>query len=424
LDIQLAQDVSMALYQHQRYEEPGFGVPLVLVGKRCVDTPLCHLLPPEGVFRAATAWIEPGGAHERAPFVLVIANPLSISDVRFGGVRVSLSLDTSAPYAYGIRRTKLPRLAVWGLLGGSEVGRRAGVYLLEDYDPAKRPIVMIHGLGSSPLAWAKLTNAIWAEPELRAHFQIWHVVYQTSAPLLVTRLRIASYLDEAWAVLDPEANDTARQGMVLVGHSMGGVIARLLSADSKTVLWDAAFESTLDKLNGNLADKGLAKRIFTFDHYPGVSTTIFLASPHGGSPSADAWFGRLARILIGRRTTEMQSLKRLARANPLAVHEELRVAYQQADVNSISTLQSSQPVSRAGAVLLPSQGIFYHVISGVLPNRYPATDGSVPLTSTILPGATSTLIVHSGHDVYDNDEAIAEVTRILIAASSIRGSTP
>jgi len=38
---------------------------------------------------------------------------------------------------------------------------------------------------------------------------------------------------------------------------------------------------------------------------------IFLATPHRGSPSARRRFGRLARLLVGRRTPELQPLRRL-----------------------------------------------------------------------------------------------------------------
>jgi len=56
----------------------------------------------------------------------------------------------------GARHTISPaRLrAAWDLIG-NEAGRHAGVHLLDDYDPDKRPIVMIHGLGASLLAWAR-----------------------------------------------------------------------------------------------------------------------------------------------------------------------------------------------------------------------------------------------------------------------------
>lgn len=424
VSVQRAKDVSVALYGGQRYLKPGFGVPLALVGKRCVDTALCDLLPLEGVFRSGTAWIEPSRDLQNQHPVLVISNPLSDGQTLLGKTPVPLALDTSAAYAYGVRRTRLRRLAIWGLVGGTEIGRRSGIYLLEDYDPGKRPIVMIHGLGSSPLAWAKLTNAVWAEPELRSRYQVWHVVYQTDAPLLVTRLRIESFLNQAWEVLDPEGDDSARHGIVLVGHSMGGVLARLLTAESKSVLWYAAFKVDLDEFEGDSSDNALVKSIFRFSSYPGISSAIFLASPHRGSPSADAWFGRLAQGLVRRRSPEIQSLKRFAKANPLAVKEELLGVYQKASLNSISTLRPSQPVSRAGEALMPVSGVSYYVISGVLANRHPLTDGVVPLASTLLPGAAKTLTIRSGHDVYNNDQALAEVVRILGTISPLKGISP
>ena len=45
--------------------------------------------------------------------------------------------------------------------------------------------------------------------------------------------------------------------------------------------------------------------------------------------------------------------------------------------------------------------------------RQPETDGVVPLASALLPGAASTLVVESNHKLYESDEAVAEVLRIL-----------
>ncbi len=408
-----AQDVPVHLFGGKRFVNPGFGVPLAVVAPRCSDRPECKLIPPEGVFRWATAWIEIEPRGDAFLPRLVVADPIATGPLAIGGRRYALATDTSAFYAQGVRTTKLRRLGIWGLLWGKEVGKRAGVYLLEDYDPNKRPLVMIHGLGSSPLAWAKLSNAIWGNPDLRARFQVWHVVYQTNAPLLVSRRRVQGYLDDAWRLLDQEGDDPARSGVVLVGHSLGGVVSRMLCVDSGDALWNAAFTGPPGQLTGDPTDLKAIENVFVFKPYPGVSRAIFLAAPHRGSPGADAWFGRLMRALVGRRTPEIQALRRLARDHPETVREELRHTYQQADLNSISTLQAAQPVRRAGESLMPVAGISYHVISGMLPGRLPETDGAVPLSSTRLSGASSTLVVDSGHNVYDNDQAIAEVLRIL-----------
>lgn len=302
--------------------------------------------------------------------------------------------------------------AVWGLLG-NEIGRHAGLYLLEDYDPNKRPVVMIHGLGSSPLAWARLSNELRGSPQLRACFQVWHVLYHANAPMLVIRRRVQRYLDDAWRVLDPEGDAPARSGLVLIGHSLGGVVARMLCVESGDALWSAAFTVPPKTVQINAADGAEIENVFRFQPYPGVSRAIFMAAPHQGSPSADRWIGRLFRALIGGRAPEIQSLSHFARDHPGMVHEELRVTYQQARFNSITSLQTSQPIRRAGQSLMPAGGIPYHTIAGVLPGSEPESDGAVPLSSALLPGAASTLVVKSGHNLYDNDEAVAEVLRIL-----------
>jgi len=409
-EVTLARDVSMQVYHGKRFSSDGFGVPLALLGKRCEGAPLCELLPPEGVFRDATAWIE---TDAQGNPVLIFADPLSMPHVTIGGAQYPLASDTSAAWARGVQTSRLNRLGVWGLFGGREVGRRAGIFLLEDYDPNKKPLVMIHGLGSSPLMWADLSNAIWGDAVLRSRYQVWHVVYQTNAPLLVTRLRVQEYLDAAWETLDPEHDDFARSNMVLVGHSLGGVIARMLCADSGDVLWNAAFVTDASQMHADASDLAIVDQTFHFTAYPGVGRAIFLAAPHRGSPAAASWYGRLARVLVGRRSPEIQSLRRVAQANPESVKAELRDPYLHGWVNSISTLQSAQPVRAAGERLMPREGIAYHTIAGALPYYGFESDGVVPVTSALLDGAQSTLVVRHGHDLAESSEALAEVARIL-----------
>ncbi len=300
------------------------------------------------------------------------------------------------------------------LLGLQDGDGAAGLYQCEPFDPDRRTIVMIHGLGGDALAWSRLTEAIEQCPQLHARFQVWHVVYNSNAPTLVIRRRAQAYLDETWQRLDPEGRAAARSGMVLIGHSLGGVVARMLCVDSGDALWSAAF--TVDPRAfpvHTLAAAPQVPDVFRFERYPGVGRAIFLAAPHRGSPNADNWLGRLARILVGDRTTEIRVLRTLVREHPEMVREELRATYQQGRLNSISTLQVSQPVRRAGEALMPGHDIPYHVIAGALPGIDPPGDGVVPLSSALLPGAASTLVMHAGHNLYDNGDAVNEILRIL-----------
>jgi len=274
---------------------------------------------------------------------------------------------------------------------------------------------MIHGLAASPLNFARISNAIWGDPQLRARFQVWHVIYQTDAPLMILRRRVQDYLDRVWSAVDPEGDDPARHGMVLIGHSMGGIIARLLCVESGDVMWNTAFTVPPAQMPGKPEDVAAIEGVLFSHPYPGVTRAIFLASPHHGSPAADAWYGRLFRNLIGRGVPEMSLLQRYTRAHPEVVSDAVRETYEQAKVNSITTLQAAQPMLAASESLLPQPGIRYHTIAGSLPRQAPPGDGIVPLESARLPGAESTLVVKYGHQLYDSDEVIAEVVRILHA---------
>ena len=369
----------------QRFATNGFGVALVAATRRCEGTPR-----------------------------LVFADPLKRGSLAIGPREYVLSMDTTAPYAMLADASQLKQLAIRNLLvNGRDIGVRQGVYLLEDYDPGKIPVVMLHGLGGSPLVWARLTNRIQGTPALRSRYQVWHVVYQTNAPVLLSRLRVQGFLDRTWAAVDPAAHDAARAHMVLVGHSMGGIIARLLSADSGDVLWRAAFLVPEQQLHGNADDIDTMRRVLRFTPYPGVDTAFFLATPHHGSPATEDFFGRLAQHLVKPGGPELDAIARLVKANPEGIQPDLLRAYRERGLSSISSLRPDQPVSRAAWSLLPVAGVRYYTIAGSLPGEAVPGDGVVPLESSFLPGAVSTTTVTSGHRVYRNDEAINLIVKTL-----------
>ncbi|MGC1547783.1 MAG: alpha/beta hydrolase [Rhodanobacter sp.] len=353
-----------------------------------------------------------GNTHEVAR--LVVQSPDVQSEHVVGTQHYRLAEDLSAPYAQLLEHTKLRRLAWWGLIGGEEVGRRAGLFLLDEYDPAKTPVIMIHGLASSPVIWARLSNAIMGDAELHRHYQIWHVVYQTNAPLLVDRHRIQSYLDTAWQILDPRGDAPARQHGVFVGHSLGGVISRLLCAESTPALWSAAFTVPLSDLHASAADLALLGSTFQFTPYPGIDEAIFMASPQRGSPEAGEWLGRVAQSLAWRHIPELSALERITSKNPQDIQPGLLQSFRLGRLSSVTSLLPDQPVSRVDEQLMPVPGVRYHTIAGVIVGHDPPGDGYVPLSSALLPGAASTLIVHADHHGVPNDpEAITAVLDIL-----------
>ncbi|WP_266182265.1 esterase/lipase family protein [Dyella humicola] len=393
-----------------RYATPGLGIPLVAIQARCTDHPACRLFPSEGVARPVTAWVEQDG--EGMP-QLVMTDPTLHPDIVVADQHVVLASDVTAPLAALYDRSRLDRLAIWNLLGGTELAVREGLYLLEDYDPNKTPIIMLHGLGRSPLIWARLTNMIFGSPELHARYQVWHVVFPTNTPILLDRHRVQQFLDDGWRALDPSGTAPARQNMVLIGHSLGGVMSRLLASNSDEVIWNAVFDEPVTALSGTPADIAVVDSIFHFKAYPGVSRAIFLAAPHKGSPVADEFIGQLALRLVRVSAPEVDALLRVAKAN--RQHESVALAadYQKEGLSSISTLRPEQPVSHAAQSLMPVASVRYYTFAGSLPGARPPGDGFVPLSSAILPGATSTTIVKSGHQLYLKDEVLTKILEIL-----------
>ncbi|GLQ45119.1 alpha/beta hydrolase [Dyella lipolytica] len=410
-----ADQVPMEALNGVRYQHSGFGVALVAFALPCSDRPICHLYPPEGVFRPVTMWLEAPADpkhHDDTP-VLVLQNTVLQPEHVAGSNHYALAEDRSAPYAQLLERSRLKRLAWWGMIGGAELGKRSGLFLLDDYDPNKTPIIMIHGLGSSPVIWARLSNAIMGDPELHRRYQIWHIVYQSNAPLLVERYRVQHYIDGAWAILDPDGHAHARQGVVLIGHSMGGVIARLLCAQSTPAVWDAAFSVPVENLHADATDLTALRRVFQFKPYPGVDEIIFMAAPQRGSPSAEGLLGRLVGLLAWRNIEELAGFARIAVENPKAIQPVVLSMLQTGRITSITSLRPDEPVTLADEKLMPAAGVRYDTIAGVLPGVKPPGDGYVPLSSALLPGSTTTLIIHSNHQVPMKPEAIADALKIL-----------
>lgn len=405
-----ADEVTIPAVMGERYTSPGFGVPMVGWQAQCHDRPICALDPPDGITRALTAWIEPGkdGTAE-----LVVAGTRKRTQITIGQREVPLATDFSAAYAALFDRTRINRLAVWNLIGGRQFALRAGLYLLEDYDPAKTPVIMVHGLGRSPMVWARLTNLIDGSPELRARYQVWHVIYPTNTPVLLNRLNVQRMMNRAWRLLDPDGTAPASHDMVLIGHSMGGVISRLLVSDSGNIIWNAVFDVPASALQGSPADIAQVESLFRFRAYPGVTRAIFLASPHLGSPTADSFLGRLALRFVHAHAPELDALHRVTQDNREHENPLLAQDYLHKGLTSISTLRATQPVSHAAQALMPVPGVRYYTFAGDLAGSDPPSDGYVPLKSALIPGATSTTVVDSDHKLYLNEEVLAKILEIL-----------
>src|SRR5262249_13208370 len=135
-----------------------------------------------------------------------------------------------------------------GFLSADKIQDRAGIYMFEPYQPGKIPVVMVHGLLASPLTWTTMFNDLRADPQLRERYQFWFYLYPTGNPYLATAADLRQELTRLRAELDPAGKDWTLDHMVLVGHSMGGLVSRLLTADSGDDFWKLVADRPLDDL--------------------------------------------------------------------------------------------------------------------------------------------------------------------------------
>lgn len=61
--------------------------------------------------------------------------------------------------------------------------------------------------------------------------------------------------------LDPRREDPALQNMVVIGHSQGGLLAKMTADDSGDVLWRAISDEHFDDMQADPAVKNLARRL-------------------------------------------------------------------------------------------------------------------------------------------------------------------
>ena len=384
--------------------ESAVGVPMVIE----YDTRGKPLYPPEGMMQPATAIYT---RAEGAPHLSLVAER---SSVTLNGFVYPLATDYNAPGLTLARRARrLARSGFHSMIRPAHMERKPQIYLIDPYDPHKIPVLMVHGLQSTPVAFLRLVNVFRQDPEIRKHFQVWHFHYATGTPLLVNALTLREELARTVREVDPLNQHFATRHIVMLGHSMGGVMSHTLVSSSGDHLWNSLFTVPPRRLQGNVDAVDLLRRVMFFERNRRVVRIIFMSTPHRGSAISDSLIGSIAKSLTRLPPVLQTELSELAVSNPSAMTPAGAAFYRRTSFSSIRTLSPSNPSLLALSRLLPAVP-FHNIIAQNRPGpRESGSDGVVAYTSSHLDGAASELVVRSGHKVFDNPEAQAEVIRIL-----------
>ncbi|MGA8658579.1 MAG: hypothetical protein WB586_20770 [Chthoniobacterales bacterium] len=371
------------------------------------DTREAPLYPPEGLFVDATAIYERVAGRPR------FSLRYKASEVTLNGRNYKLAADpTGAGDHLKLRAKRLAKSGFAGMIRPSSMPRKPQIYLLDPYDPNKTPLLMVHGLQSTPVAFAALVNALRSNPEIRAKYQTWQFYYASGTPVLANAAALRDSLAETLHALDPKDRDAATKRIVVLGHSMGGVISHTLVSSSHARVWRSVFRVPPARLKGDPEAIRQLVHILYFRRNPRIVRVIFMAAPHRGSPMAESFIGFVGNSLTHLPPLLERGFSQLARVNPDAVTPGAAAFYK----GRFSAVRTLSPKSTALIAVseLPIEVPHHSVIGQLHPGpKERGSDGVVPYWSSHLSGAQSELIVHSGHGVIDNADAIREVIRIL-----------
>ena len=345
-------------------------------------------------------------------FEIKVYDPYRIDKVNIAGQSYSLAANFSAPYGLWLAENNLGAAAYLTLIDRDQRLTMPHLYMLEPYNPNKRIIVLVHGLASSPEAWIGVTNDIMGDPILREHYQVWQVFYSTNMPILESRFQIYALLKQAFGGIN--SNDAAAKDAVLVGHSMGGIISRLLVSDADISKSALSMMSNRQQVRLRkhpvIAERLKMKPIENFDR------AIFLAAPHSGTDYADRWFTLAARKIIRLPATFLTSLADTLTSDDADLKDFVKTITNGVIQNGPSDLSKKSKFMELTATIQPKKDLVFHSIIGNMtksddPNII--TDGIVPYKSAHLEHAVSEKILHGGHSIQETPEAVLELRRIL-----------
>ena len=94
-----------------------------------------------------------------------------------------------------------------------------------------------------------------------------------------------------------------RKPMVVIGHSMGGCMSRLLITDTGDKLWMKLFKKPPEQVPLSPEAREIFTEALIFRHRPEIGRVIFISAPLRGSDLASNWVGRIGSSLVRAPST-------------------------------------------------------------------------------------------------------------------------
>jgi hypothetical protein len=269
------------------------------------------------------------------------------------------------------------------------------------------PVVLVHGTASSPARWADIINELQNDPKLRERIQFFLFTYNTSNPILLSAADLRQSLQRIRKEIDPDGRDPALNQLVVIGHSQGGLLTRLMVTDSGTRFWDAVTDTPFEKIDVSPETRALIQRAMFFEHQPYVTRVVFIATPHKGSFRVSSFVLGIVRKLVTLPLTIVGGMAELAAKNTGLPKEATPTA-----------VDNMMPGNRFVRTLSASPIAPSVTAHSIIPEKNEGPpegqdDGVVKYESAHLEGVASEKIVLSTHSTQSTPATILEIRRIL-----------
>jgi hypothetical protein len=205
--------------------------------------------------------------------------------------------------------------------------------------------------------------------------------------------------------------------MVLIGHSMGGLVSRMQTIDSRDDFWHIVSDQPFELVKADPEIRQGLQETFFFQPNPSIRRVITIGTPHRGSDYASDKARWLFDHLI-----ELPGKLVMGKERFVAENRELLRDTRLLEIKT--SIDSLSPESPVFPVMLASRRppwVTYHNILGLRPkqeifgNLTKGTDGVVSRESAHVDDAESELIVPADHTtVHAHPLSVLEVRRILL----------
>jgi triacylglycerol esterase/lipase EstA (alpha/beta hydrolase family) len=401
-----------------RHLRDGVGAPMVAHWKYTAERKASEPFMPEaGHISPVTATLDfSQAAHGRHTAILTLHDARVTDAVRFQGKNQPLAADFSAhgEYLASIKQARMAGLKA--LLRSANYMDKLGLLSLEHPAPGKIPLVLVHGLMSRPATWENVIHEFTMDPLIRRHYQIFVFRYPSGVPIGYSSEKLRENLATLHSILVKEGAGSTARNMVLIGHSMGGLVSKAQVQSSSEQRWGSALGTTPELLRIGQKEHDKLRKFFEFEANPNISRVIFAATPHRGSAVADsrlAHFGRkLVSLPVEAFGGTLQVVQNIAQRDPM-----LSKVFAHGMPTSVDNLSPHSFYVKVANTLPFRAGVHLHSIIGNHDGKAltdpKCSDGFVPYISSHLQGVESELIVTSDHSVHERPEAIQEMRRIL-----------